>query len=186
MKTITAVKWMAAFMLAASLSANAQKPSGGGAGIGLTNGAKLNRGQGGPSGQHQRPSPEQMTKHLMETFDANKDGELSQDELTKAVEFLREHHRQGPGGGQQGGQQGAVQLGTGSADPSGQHQSPPPADKVAAKMIEKFSSDKTGLTQAELTKALEEHRANHGQQGGGQPGGPGTGSTNQTSSAGGI
>jgi len=45
------------------------------------------------------------------------------------------------------------------------------ADKVAAKMIEKFSSDKKGLKEAELTKAIEERRANHGKQGGEQNGG---------------
>jgi len=59
-------------------------------------------------------------------------------------------------------------------------------------MIQKFSADKKGLTQAELAKALEwrfSHRGQHrggGQQGGGQPGGSGAGSTNQTSSASGI
>ena len=43
-------------------------------------------------------------------------------------------------------------------------------------MIEKFSSDKKGLTQAELAKALAEHHASHSQhsghgQHGGGPGG---------------
>jgi hypothetical protein len=208
-------------MLAGSLTANAQGL--GGVGIGLTNGATLNSGQSGPGGQHQRPSPEQMAKQLIEKFDANKVGELSQDELTQALEFLRKQpHPQEAGGGQSGGgsasqggqagsrhrpagngsqaggqqggiqlggQQGSVQIGTGQGGPGGQHQGLPPADKVAAQMIEKFSANKKGLTQAELVKALEWRLANRGQhrgggqQGGGQPGGSGAGSTNQTTSA---
>jgi len=130
MKTITAVKWMAALILAGSLAANAQGPEG--AGIDLTNGAAFNQGQAGSGGHHQRPSPEQMAKRLMEKFDANKVGELSQDELTQALEFLRKQPRpQQAGGGQPGGpqsgiqlggQQGSVQLGTGQGGSGGQRQ----------------------------------------------------------------
>ena len=130
-------------------------------------------GQGGSGGHHKRPSPDQMAKDLMSKFDANKDGKLSQDELTQAVTALEEHRPQGPGGGGQGQHQGANQNGqasTGQGVQGGQHQEPPSADKVAAHMIENFSSDKKGLTEAELAKAIAAHLANRGQHGGGQPG----------------
>ena len=142
-------------------------------------------------GQHQRPTPEQMAEQLMNKFDANKDGELSQDELTKALEELRKNRPQGPGAsgaqgnasagvsqGKQGGHSqgsagGGAQQGAGQGV---QQQEPPPADKVAAHMIEKFSSDKIGLKQAELAKALEDRMAKRGQQGGqGQQGHAGQG-----------
>jgi len=193
---MTTAKWIAALILAGSLTGTAQESGGGKGG---------NGSQGGPGGQHQRPTPEQMAEHLMAKFDANKDGELSQDELTQALQALREHHPRGPGGGgsasnalsnaSQGGQgwhrhgpkNGGGQQGLGQGGQGGQQQEPPSADKVAAGMIEKFSSDKKGLTQAELAKALAEHRANrgphggHGPQGGGSggisgQGGPGAGS----------
>jgi len=48
-----------------------------------------------------------------------------------------------------------------------QRPEPPPADEAAARMIEKFSASKTGLTQEELTKALAERR---GRQGGNREG----------------
>ena len=182
MRTITATKWVAAVVLAASLTAPAQEngdgKSGGQGGI----------GRGGPGGQHQRPTPEQMAEHAMAQFDANKDGELSQEELTQALQALREHHPRGPGGGgsasnalsnaSQGGQgwhrygpkNGGGQQGLGQGGQGGQQQEPPSADKVAAQMIAKFSSDGKGLTQAELVKAMEAHRANRRQHGGGQQG----------------
>jgi Fic family protein len=197
MKTSVTVKWIAALMLAASLTVRAQGPGGGQGGAGQG---------GGTGGQHQPPTPEKMAERLMTNFDANKDGELSQEELTKAIGQLQQHHPGGPGGGGQGGgagggsgspsqggqgghhhppagggaQQGGGQGGQGGQ--GGEHQGPPPADKIAEKMIEKFSSDKKGLTQAELTKAIEAHRANRGQHGGGQQGGghqggPGAGAT---------
>jgi hypothetical protein len=168
--------------------------------------------------QRQRPSPAQMTEHLMNKFDANKDGELTQDELTQMLETLRKNRPQRAGGeGKNGdssgspkniqgghpggfaggaGQQGAGQnrrQGLAQGDQPGQNnkegmgqgglgqrQGPPPADKVAAKMIEKFSSDKKGLTQSELTKALEELRARRSQlQGGQEQGGRGQGQGGQ-------
>jgi hypothetical protein len=163
MKMTTTVKWAAALVMAASLTAYAQDTNGAaGGGSG---------GQGEVTGQHPHPTPEQLAQRLMSKFDANKDGKLSQDELTKAMEDLHSHRpQQGTGDGQQAGQ-------------NGQPTATPPADKVAAQWIEKFSSDKTGLTQAELVKALEARHANRshhgeGQQGGGQPGG-----TNNTSAA---
>ncbi|MEI7851425.1 MAG: hypothetical protein WCH86_06290, partial [Kiritimatiellales bacterium] len=51
-----------------------------------------------------------------------------------------------------------------------QRPEPPPADKVAAEMIEKFSANKTGLTQDELVKALGERRGRQGGQGGNREG----------------
>ena len=188
MKTSTTVKWIAALTLAAGLTANAQGP-GGGNGGGQGGGGP---GGGGQGGQHQRPTPEQMAEQMMTKFDANTDGVLSQSELTQALEALRAHHPQGggggggQGGGQGGGAQGAKsgkyhalggsggQQGANQGGAGGDHPSPPSADKVAAQMIEKFASDKKGLTKAEFVKALAEHRANRGQQGGGgqQSGGP--------------
>ena len=56
----------------------------------------------------------------------------------------------------QGGQQGPGQGG---------QQGPPPAEQVASMLIEKFSSDKKSLTQAELIKALEFLHANRGRRG---------------------
>ncbi len=178
MKTMTAVKWIAALMLAAGLTVYAQGPGGGAGGGG---------GQGGQGGQRERPTPEQMAKHLMEKFDANKDGELTKDELTQALEALRAHHPQG--GGQGGGSGGAAaggkggqhhaaaggggQQGGGQGGQAGEHKGPPSVDEAATKMIEKFSSDKKGLTEAELAKAIEEHQANRGQHGGGGQGGHG-------------
>jgi hypothetical protein len=106
-------------------------------------------GRGGSDGQRQRPSPEQMAAHLMAAFDANKDGELSLDELTLALETLRKRRAQGAG-----------RRGPGSQ--AGPHHEPPPAGKVAAQLIEKYSYDKKGLTQDELAKAIAEHVANRG------------------------
>ena len=144
MQIMTTVKLMAVFMLAASVTAYAQG----------TNSAA--GGDAAPGG-HQHQSPEQMSKHLIEKFDANKDGELSVDELTKAVESMKEHQKKGPDGGDQ-----TTAKGGSDAD----HPTP---DKVAAQMIEKFSSDKKGLKQVELQKALEERRAKHVQHGKGGP-----------------
>lgn len=109
----------------------------------------------GRAGQHRPPNPEKVAEELMKKFDADKDGELSQTELTKAVEAVREHRSQGRG-----------TPAPGAPGAPGGNQAPPPADKVAAHWIEKFSSDKKGLTVAELAKAIAEHRANHGQHGG--------------------
>lgn len=181
MKTMTTVKWIAVLTLAAGLTVNAQGPGGGKGGGGQ--GGGQGGGAGGQDGEHQRPTPEQLAKQLLEKHDANKDGELAKDELTQALEALRAHRPPGPGGGQggdksggQGGQHHAQAGGGqggqgGQGGPGGEHKAPPPADEVAAKMIEKFSSDKKGLTEAELAKALAEHRANRGKQGGGQHGG---------------
>lgn len=128
-------------------------------------------GSNGKGGDHPRPNPEQMASRLMEKFDTDKDGELSQEELTKALEALAKHR--GPHGGPEKNKDGAAQGNTDAqpptdpqGEPGGGHEHPP-ADKVAAHMIEKFSSDKKGLTQDELAKALEEHRKHRGEQHGG-------------------
>ena len=168
MKTITTAKWIAALVVAAGLTVNAQENGG---------------GKGGQGGEKQRPTPEQVAKQLMAKHDANKDAVLDVGELTQALDALREQHKKGGGqggqggdaaqggkgrhGGQGGGQQGGAQGGAAA----GERPTPPPTSEVATKMIEKFSSDKKGLTEAELAKALEEHRANRGQHGGGQQGG---------------
>ena len=108
---------------------------------------------------------------MMAGFDANKDGILSQDELTQALVEMQKNRPQRPQqGGQQGGAPAGVQSGQ-QAPAQGaqgeQRHEPLAADKMAAQMIEKYSSSKTGLTAAELTKALEEQRGQHG---GGQRG----------------
>ena len=165
MRTMMTVRCVAALMLAASLTVNAQ-----GTGAASAGGEKAG-GQGagaGAGGQHQRPSPEQMATQMMGKFDADKDGKLSQGELTQALEAMRAHHPQGAaGGGQGGGAAGAQQGGA-----EGKRPEPPAADKVAAQMIEKFASDKKGMSQAEFVKALEEHRANRGKPGGAKQAGP--------------
>ena len=156
----TAAIAIALTLALSSLTALAQT-AGGFASTGGGSGGALGHGQGG---QHQRPSPAQIAAHVMQKFDANKDGELEQGELTRALEALRNHRRQGAGGaaGVQGGRHG--QAGSGA-------QARPTPEKIAAHMIEKYAADKKGLTQAELTQALAAHRAQHGQHGGGaQPG----------------
>jgi len=166
MKTLTTVKWMAVWLLAASLTANAQAPGGG-----TTGSTPSGGGQGGPDVQHQRPNPEQMAAHLMEKFDVNKDGELSPAELTQALESLRAHRPGGEGGARQDGTSSNAVSNASQSGQSVQHQGPPPADKVAAQMIAKFSADGKGLTQAELAKALAARQAERGQhRNGGQPG----------------
>jgi len=165
-----AVIAIALALTGSALDARAQSPTGTPT-PGNTPGGGPGRGR---AGQHRPPSPEKIAEELMKKFDADKDGELSQTELTQALEAMREHRSQGPGGGAtQGGR--AVRAGNGTPGPGGPgaqggNQARPSADQVAAHMIEKFSSDKKGLTVAELAKAIAEHRANHGQRGGQQTG----------------
>jgi hypothetical protein len=139
-----------------ALDARAQSPSG----TPPSNAPATGPGRG-RAGQHHPQSPERIAEELMKKFDADKDGELSQAELTQALEALREHHFQRPGG--------ATPPPQSASDGTPSH---PGAGKVAAHMIEKFSSDKKGLTVAELAKAIAEHRANRGQHGTPQPGAP--------------
>jgi len=187
MKNLASLTWAATLMLAAGLSANAQ---GAGGDKGIGSGTATLGEQGG---QRQRPSPEQMAERLVTKYDANKDKELSQDELVQALEALRQHRRHGAGGGGQGGgsdaatlggkrgqrhgTQGGGQANLGQNAAGSEHQGPPPADKVATKMIERFSSDKKGLTQVELAKAIAERQANRGQHRGGKQGGGRSGGT---------
>jgi hypothetical protein len=129
----------------------------------------LNASAQAPGGRRGRPaqeSPEKIAAHMMEKFDANKDGELSQEELTPAIEFMREHERHRGGGGRGG----AGPAGSGTA---GEHKAPPPAAEAAAHMIEKHAADKKGVTTSELAAVIAEHRANHGA----HPAGAGTGTT---------
>lgn len=158
----TAASAVAVALAMATLTACAQSAGG----FATTGG-----GAAGP-GQHQRPSPAQIAAHVMQKFDANKDGKLEQGELTRALEALRQHRRQGAGGAA-GGQHG--QAGSGA-------QARPSPEKIAAHIIAKFAADKHGLTQAELAQALEAHRAQHGRHGGGAQ--PGSGSLTGHTSAG--
>jgi len=117
--------------------------------------------QGGPGERRQRPNPEQMAAKMMSGFDANKDSILSQEELTLALDDM---HKNRPPRPAKSEEEGAGQSVQGEQRPE-----PPPADEAAARMIEKFSASKTGLTQEELTKALAERR---GRQGGKREGRP--------------
>ena len=126
----------------------------------------------GQGEQHQRPDPAQRVTQMMTSSDANKDGVLSQDELTQALVEMQKNRPQRPQqGGQSSGAPAGAQPGQQASAQGGaqgeQRHEPPAADKMAAQMIEKYSSSKTGLTAAELTKALEEQRGQHG---GGQRG----------------
>lgn len=161
MKSTTGVKWFAVLLLAGVMTAGAQGPGG-----------KKGGGQGGPGGQGQPPSPEEMAKRWMEKFDANKDSVLTQDELTAAIQARQDQRKQGASGGSQGGQGEKRHAKAGAAGQGGERQGPPPANEAAAKMIEKFSSDKKGVTEAELAKAIMDHRAHRTEQGGGAGGPP--------------
>lgn len=163
MKTMTKVKMVAALMLAAALTANAQNQNGGGGRNGPPPGEGPGGGpgggdqQGGPGGDFQPPSPEDIAKHMLEKFDADKDGKLNAEELAKAI--ASRPHRGPPGGGQQGGPGGSPQGGPNGASQNGDRPQPPAPEKIAAKWIEEFDADKNGsLDAAELAKALEAHR----------------------------
>jgi hypothetical protein len=184
---------MALALAGSALNAHAQSagsattpektPEEGGAGGGLGHG----RG-----GQHQPASPEKIAEELMTKFDADTDGKLSQSELTQALAALEEHHPRPAGGHGRRGRGGARGLGSsstqgnpdaftspdaqsssssaaeGNADTQsaqGGNQPHPPMDQVAARLIEKYASDKKGLTSSELANAIREHRANQGQSG---------------------
>lgn len=190
MKTTMTVKWAAALMLAATMAANAQAPGGRGPQGG---------GPGGPSGQFQPPSPDEIAKKIMADFDADKDGKLNADELKNSI-AARQKQRQEQGGpqgglghmqqGGQGGQQpgGRMQGGPGGVrgggpggqqgGPEGERPQPPAPDQIAAKWLEEFDADKNGnLSSDELQKALASHRPPpppmHGGMGGPRGGGPG-------------
>jgi hypothetical protein len=107
--------------------------------------------QGGPGEQRQRPDPTQMAAKMMSGFDANKDGILSQAELTLALDDMHKNRPQRPA-------QNNQPSGTNQVVKTEQRPEPPASDKMAAQMIEKFAADKKGLTAAELTKALAERR----------------------------
>ena len=133
--------------------------------------AQPGQGQGE---QRQRPDPTQMATQMMSNYDENKDSLLSQDELTKALGEMRKNR---PQRSQQSGQQNSAPAGTAQpgqqapaqGEQNNQRPEPPAADKIAAQMIEKYSASKTGLTAAELTKALEERHSQGGNRGERQP-----------------
>ena len=170
MNTTTALKWAAIGILIVNLTTSAQS-------LGSGSETSLGGSQGGTKPQqHQRPSPEQAAKHLMGNFDANKDGELDQSELTQALESLRAHRQQhgcgGHGGGSSNSWHHASNANTqGGADAQTQHRTPPSADQVAAHLIKKYSADGKGLTEAELTQVIAARRAKHAQHSGQNQGG---------------
>ena len=112
----------------------------------------------GPRGGKDRPAPPDpavTASNMMAKFDANQDGKLVAAELTAALTDQFKSRPAPPGDAQQ------------------QPPSPPPADKIAAKMIEEFAADKTGLTMAELQKAVARPPHGHGGPGGPDDEGPG-------------
>ena len=135
------------------------KGGGGGGGGGGPGGGGGGGGKGGPGGvggsvqnrsqsqsqnqteQPQSSDPAQMVTTIMASYDENNDDVLSLDELTQAMGAIQKQKSS------QGGQ-------------SGQRSESLAADKAAAQMIEKYSSDQKGLTADELTKALKEQRSN--------------------------
>ena len=145
-------------LFAGSLFAAERPVVSGGAGGSNTPPAGAQAGQGE---QRQRPDPAQTAAKMMSGFDANKDGVLSQAELALALEDMHKNRPQRPAH-QGGASTGAVHQASGQSVQGEQRPEHPPADKVAAEMLEKFSSNKTGLTQAELAKALEEQRSQRG------------------------
>ena len=110
-------------------------PGGGGGGGGPDQSQSQNK-----TGSSQRPDSTQMAKKIMTSYDVDKDGVLSQDELTQAMEEIQMDRTQKLS---QGGQ-------------SGQRSESQDAGELAAMIIEKYSSDQKGLTTVELTKALRE------------------------------
>ena len=105
----------------------------------------------------------------MEKFDANKDSKLDVAELTQALEFLREHRREGRGGAGGVASNAVGRASSGEATGAPPRHAPPPAAQVAQQMIAKCAADGKGLTVAELAKALEERRENHVERKGGGP-----------------
>lgn len=140
----TTMQWIAVLTLAAGMAAHAET-------AGSDKGG--DKGECKASEKRQRPTPEQMAEKMMTNFDANKDSILSQAELTQALEAQRKNHK----GGDKGEQK--KEGGESDKDKRSERRGPPPADKVAARMIEKFSADKSGLKQAELTQALADRQA---------------------------
>jgi hypothetical protein len=186
---------MAMALAGAALTVHAQNPGG------APTPAKAPEEGGGARGRagHSPQSPEKVAEELMKKFDADQDGKLSQPELTQALESIEHHHPRVPGGhgarrargqGSSGAQSGLDTPGSSDAQSSADSQSAsdtstapggnrarPSSDQIAARLIEKFSSDKTGLTAPELAKAIREHRASHAlgesRQTGAQPTAPG-------------
>ena len=153
MKKTTGVKWLAVLLVVAGMTVRAQVPAG-----------DQQSGPGGGKGA--MPDPTEISKKMLEKFDADKDGKLNVEELTKAI--AARPHRGPPAGVQQTAPQGG---GQGQVAPANERQ-PPAPEKIAAKWMEKFDADKDGKLDAdELVKAIAA-RPHHGPPGGGQHGGP--------------
>jgi len=84
-----------------ALDSRAQNPGGATAPGKPSGEAGLGGGLG--HGQRQSKSPDAVAQELMNKFDADGDGELSQEELTQALESLGEHHSHA---GSRGGRRG--------------------------------------------------------------------------------
>ena len=121
-------------------------------------------GPGGPEGggrvRPPPPRPAQLATNLMAKFDANGNGALSVDELTKALTDMQKHRPPPP------------QF---QGEPGNEPPAQPAAAEKAATWIAKFAADKAGLTLAELTKAMESERPPRGPRGGPGMNGPGDG-----------
>ena len=140
-------------------TAEAQKGTGGGQGGQRQNSNTTDpQKAAGQSEERQRLDTTPMVERIMNRFDANGDGILSQSELTQAMTDMQKNRSQKPA-------QNDQPSGTNQAVKAEQRPEPPPADKIAAQMIEKFSASKTGLTQDELSKALEDRHSQQGNRG---------------------
>ncbi len=148
----TAATCLTISLLAIGLTAIAQQPPSS-AGVG-------NTGAPGAKHPHRDLDPSQLAQRLLEKFDANKDGELDQAELTQAIEFLRAHRLHGHNDGVSSN---ATASAGAPAAAASHHRTPPPAELVAQRQIKRFSADGKGLTQAELAQMIEARRARHQQ-----------------------
>ena len=102
------------------------------------------------------PSAGELASNLIAKCDANGDSRLNADELTNALTEMRK-------------QRPPARRRESDSNTSSPAET---ASEQAVKWIEKFAADKTGLTFAELQKALESDRPPRHSQGGPAMGGP--------------
>ena len=148
-----------------------------------------------------RPDREEMHKRMLERFDEDKDGELSDDEREKAREFRREHfgdrgergpregrggregrRPDGPGGPPEGRRwegRGPGGPGRGPGGPEGRGFRPMGPPPPPAELFKKFDADKNDQLSLEEFEKLMGHLRDRmpgpprGFRGPGGPGGPG-------------
>ena len=123
-------------------------------------GQGMHRGHGrhmqGPRGQHRGMMNPEQRKQMLEKFDTDKDGKLSDEERKAMREEFMKNRPQRP---QMPGQPGAQ----GPQGPRGQHRGMMDPEQQK-KMLEKFDTDKDGkLSDEERKAAREEFMKNHPQ-----------------------